>query len=96
MVNKSVASRIASDTLSRYLSLLNYLSGVVNTHGWNACKSQLVLHTKNFTKIRHQYCHRIQCVAQIYIYLRENQSKNTISLKTQQSELKTLRMKMEK
>jgi len=35
-------------------------------------------------------------VAQIYIYLRENQSKNLISLKTQQSELKALQVKMEK
>lgn len=76
MVNKSVAFRIASDTLACYLSLLNRLSGVVNTHGWNVCKSQLVLHAHNFTKIRHQYRHRIQCVAQICIYLRENQSKN--------------------
>jgi len=96
MVNKSVAFRIASDTLARYLSLLNHLSGVVNTHGWSACKSQLELHGNNFTKIRHQYRHQIQCVAQIYIYLRENQSKNWISLKTQQSELKALRVKMEK
>ena len=63
MVNKSVTFRIASDTLARYLSILNHLLGVVNTHGWNACKSQLVLHTKNFTKICHQYCHQIQCVA---------------------------------
>jgi len=33
MVSKSVAFCIASDTLTRYLSLLNHLSGVVNTHG---------------------------------------------------------------
>ena len=36
MVNKSIAFRISSCTLTCYLSLLNHLSGVVNMHGWNA------------------------------------------------------------
>jgi len=47
MVNKPVAFRIASDTLARYLSLLNHLSGVVNTHRWSACKLQLELYANN-------------------------------------------------
>ena len=42
-------------------------------------------------QIRGKYRHRIQMVAKLYIYLREGQTKNWMSLKLQQGELSSLR-----
>ena len=94
VASNSLAFRIGQDTLQSYINLLNHLSGVNNTRGWGYCKSQLNHHASRIGLIRNKYRHRIQVVSKIYIYLRDNQAKDWMSLKIQNAEIKTLRAQM--
>ena len=86
----SLAMRIARDSLHSYMSLLNHLAGVNNTRGWEACITQLKHHADKLSLIRGKYRHRVQMICRIYTYLRDNQSKNWMSLKLQQGKLSSL------
>lgn len=89
-----LAFRIGRNTLQSYINLLNHLSGVNNTRGWEYCKSQLNHHAFRIGLIWNKYRHRIQVVSKVYIYLRDNQAKDWMSLKVQNAEIKTLRAQM--
>ena len=90
MVASSLGFRISRDTLHSYFSLLNHLAGVNSTSGWELCKEQLSHHSEKIGLIRNKYRSRLQMVCKIYIYLREGQSKNWMSLKLHTAQLNSL------
>ena len=90
MVASSLGFRISRDTLHAYFSLLNHLAGVNSTAGWELCKEQLTHHSEKIGLICNKYCSRLQMVCKIYIYLREGQSKNWMSLKLHTAQLNSL------
>ena len=90
IVASSLAFRISRDTLHSYFNLLNHLAGVNSTGGWELSKNQLVYHSGKLSLIRNKYRSRLQMVCQIYIYLREGQSKNWMSLKLHTAQLNSL------
>ena len=94
VTTNSLAMRISRDSLHSYMSLLNHLSGVNNTRGWEACASQLKYHGEKLSLIRGKYRHRIQMVCRVYVYLRDGQSKNWMSLRLQQTEISNLRSQL--
>lgn len=90
IVASSLAFRISRDTLHSYFNLLNYLAGVNSTGGWELSKSQLIYHSGKLSLIRNKYRSRLQMVCQIYIYLREGQTKNWMSMKLHTDQLNSL------
>ena len=96
IVSISLGMRIVRDTLHSYINLLTHLAGINNTRGWETCVSQLKHHAEKLGLIRGKYRHRIQAVCRIYIYLREGQSKNWMSLKLQHAEITCLRAQLQK
>ena len=94
VASSSLALRIGRDTLHSFINLMNHLSGVHNTRGWEYCDTQLKYHASKIGLIRGKYRYRIQVVCKIYIYLRDGQAKNWLSLKLQSAEIRTLRAQM--
>ena len=94
IITNSLAMRIFKDTLHSFISLLNHLAGVNNTRGWEACLSQIKHHAEKVSLIRGKYRHRIQMVSKLYIYLRDGQAKNWMSLKIHHAEITALRQQM--
>ena len=91
VVANSLALRIGRDTLHSYMSLLNHLSSISSTRGWEACNPHVRHHAEKIGLIRGKYRHRLQMICKVYIYLREGQSKNWMSLKLQNAEISSLR-----
>ena len=96
LATNSFAFRATSDTIHLYLSLLYHISGVHMTYGWVTYKTKLNIHATQLISICYNYRHCLQCVLQIYIYLRDDHKKNWVSSKIQKTELQTIRSKMEK
>ena len=94
IVSNSLSMRIYKDTIHSFISLLNHLTGVNNTRGWEACLSQVKHHAEKVSLIRGKYRHRIQMIAKLYIYLRDGQAKNWMSLKIHHAEITSLRQQM--
>jgi hypothetical protein len=90
----SLALRIGRDTLYSYIGLLNHLLGVHNTLGWDHCRPQVEYHGEKLNLIRGKYRNRIQMVCKTYIYLRDGQANNWLSLKIQQKEIANFRTTM--
>ena len=95
VVATSLGMRIVRDTLHSYISLLTHLAGINNTRGWEVCGPQLKHHAEKLGLIRGKYRHRIQLVCKVYIYLRDGQSKNWMSLKLQHAEIASLRAQLQ-
>ena len=95
IVTNSLGMRIVRDTLHAYISLLTHLAGVNNTRGWDVCASQLNHHSEKLGLLRGKYRHRIQLMGKLYIYLRDGQSKNWMSLKLQHAEITSLRTQLQ-
>ena len=76
VVRDSLDFRISSDSLLAYMGLLNHLTGIHHTHGWEDCKPHLNHHAEKLDLIRTKYRNRLQVICKIYIYLREGQLKN--------------------
>ena len=95
IVTNSLGMRIVRDTLHSYVSLLTHLAGISNTRGWSVCASQLNHHAEKLGLLRGKYRHRIQLMGKIYIYLRDGQSKNWMSLKLQHAEITSLRAQVQ-
>lgn len=66
----------------------------LNTRRWEVCHAEIKHHAKKIGLIRWKYHHRIQMSSKIYIYLRDDQSKNWMSLRIQHIELTSLRSQM--
>ena len=94
VVGNSLGMRIVRDTLDGYISLLTHLAGVNSTLGWAVCAPQLKYHGEKLGLIRGKYRHRIQLVCKVYIYLRDGQTKNWMSLKLQHAEITSLRTQL--
>ena len=91
VVANSLALRISRDSLHSYMNLLNHLSGINSTRGWDACGPHVRYHAEKLGLIRGKYRHRLQMVCRVYIYLRDGQTKNWMSLKLQSAEISSLR-----
>ena len=94
VVADSLALRIGRDTLHSYMSLLNHLSSICSTRGWDACKPQIRHHAEKIGLIRVRYRHRLQMICKLYIYLRDGQYKNWMSMKLQSAEISSLRSQL--
>jgi hypothetical protein len=95
IVVNSLAMRIVRDTLHLYVGLLTHLAGINNTRGWSVCLPQLQHHAEKLGLLRGKYRHRVQLMCKVYIYLRDGQSKNWMSLKLQYAELTSLRAQVQ-
>lgn len=94
IISKSLALRISRDTLHSFMSLPNHLAGVNNTREWEVCYSQVKHHAEKLSLICGKFRHRIQMMCKLYIYVRDGQSKNWMSLKIYHVELTSLRAQM--
>ena len=94
VVSNSLALRIGRDTLHSYMSLLNHLSSISSTRGWEACGPHIRYHAEKIGGIRVRYRHRLQMICRMYIYLREGMNKNWMSLKLQSAEISSLRTQL--
>ena len=90
VIASSLAFRISRDTLNSYFNLLNHLAGVNSTLGWARSMDQIKHHGTKLGLIRNKYRSRLQMVCKIYIYLREGQSKNWMSLNLHTAQLNYL------
>ena len=91
ITSTSLAMRIGHDTLHSCINPQNHLAGVNSTRGWDVCSAQLIYHVEKIGLIRGKHHNRVQVICKVYIYLRDRQYKNWISLKLQHAELTSLR-----
>ena len=91
ITSTSLAMRIGRDTLHSVINLQNHLAGVNSKIGLDVCSAQVKYHVETIGLIRGKYHNRLQIICKVYIYLRDGQYKNWMSLKLQHAELTSLR-----
>ena len=68
---------ISLDTLHSYFNMLDHLAGINTICGWEACKEQILHHSKKLAIIHNKFRSHFQMVYNIHIYLQEGQSELT-------------------
>lgn len=64
--------RISADSLDNFLALLTELLRVSRQYGWQYAQTSVNFHSKKLTEIRGTAISRLNCLVDIYIYLRDS------------------------